>query len=243
MIDVIILVADPIVRRGLQSVFEDSEECATVAATAAPDKLDGLLSAVEKPILVLDVEYRRDDESLIQSLSEKYPTLTILVYVRHGSAECALRHFFEEASHVGLSPEAAVRLDDCCLTSLGGQVRGCVPADAPPEAMVRSVIAASNGEIAAAPWLEALVGSQININGNGPGAITPRELEVMGALAKGSGNKQIAKELEISVQTVKNHVARVMEKLGMGSRLEVGILAAKLNVEVRGSSKRGRSEQ
>jgi DNA-binding NarL/FixJ family response regulator len=237
MIDVVIMVADPIVRRGLQSVFEDTEECITVAAAAELDELDGLLSTVESPILLLDVNYRRGDESLIRTLSEKYPTLTILMYVRHGAGECALRHFFEAGGHLGLSPEAAVRLDDCCLTSLGGEVRGCVGADSPPEAMVRSVIAASNGEIAAAPWLEALVGSQMNSNGNGPGAITPRELEVMALLAKGSGNKQIAKALGISVQTVKNHVARVMEKLGMGSRSEVGILAAKLNVEVRGSAK------
>jgi NarL family two-component system response regulator LiaR len=116
----------------------------------------------------------------------------------------------------------------------GGQVRGCVPQDADPEAVVRSVVAASKGEIAAAPWVEALVGSQMNAKGGGvSGAITPRELEVMALLAKGRGNKQIAKDLEISLQTAKNHVARVMDKLGMGSRLEVGILAAKLNVDVR----------
>jgi DNA-binding NarL/FixJ family response regulator len=44
------------------------------------------------------------------------------------------------------------------------------------------------------------------------------------------GNKEIAKALGIKEQTVKNHVANIMQKLGAKSRLEVGIQAVKRNL-------------
>ena len=50
--------------------------------------------------------------------------------------------------------------------------------------------------------------------------ISPRELEVLQALAAGLANKQIARQLEVSPNTVKTHVARLYEKLGAGRRTE-----------------------
>jgi FixJ family two-component response regulator len=47
--------------------------------------------------------------------------------------------------------------------------------------------------------------------------LSPREREVMHAVARGLLNKQIAAELGITVRTVKYHRARVMEKTGAGS--------------------------
>jgi LuxR family maltose regulon positive regulatory protein len=72
-------------------------------------------------------------------------------------------------------------------------------------------------------------------NGRGePDAISPRELEVMVHLAEGLSNKEIARRLDIREQTVKNHVSRTMAKLGVDSRLAVGLLAAKHNLRLAG---------
>jgi DNA-binding NarL/FixJ family response regulator len=49
--------------------------------------------------------------------------------------------------------------------------------------------------------------------------LTPRELEVLEALAQGLGNKSIAKQLEISQSTVKFHVAQIYAKLNVSSRV------------------------
>jgi DNA-binding NarL/FixJ family response regulator len=49
-------------------------------------------------------------------------------------------------------------------------------------------------------------------------ALTPREHEVLGLLARGLSNKSIAERLGISDQTVKFHVAAVMAKLGATNR-------------------------
>jgi len=50
--------------------------------------------------------------------------------------------------------------------------------------------------------------------------LTERELEVLGLVAAGLGNKEVAARLEISEHTVKYHVASIMGKLGAGSRTE-----------------------
>ncbi|MEO6089307.1 MAG: LuxR C-terminal-related transcriptional regulator [Umezawaea sp.] len=52
-----------------------------------------------------------------------------------------------------------------------------------------------------------------------------RELEVLGQLARGRRNRDIARELHISESTVKFHVAKILDKLGIGSRGEAAALA------------------
>lgn len=51
-------------------------------------------------------------------------------------------------------------------------------------------------------------------------ALTAREVEVLGMMADGLGNKQIAAQLAISDHTAKFHVAQILAKLGAGSRAE-----------------------
>lgn len=58
-----------------------------------------------------------------------------------------------------------------------------------------------------------------------PGRLTERELEVLGCLAEGLSNSQIASRLHRSVRTVDHHVAAVIEKLGANGRLHAVALA------------------
>jgi len=55
--------------------------------------------------------------------------------------------------------------------------------------------------------------------------MTPREREVIDLIAEGSSNKAIARELDISIHTVKSHLRNIMEKLTLHSRLQVAIYA------------------
>jgi len=54
--------------------------------------------------------------------------------------------------------------------------------------------------------------------------LTPRETQVLRLVAAAASNKRIARELALSVHTVKRHVARVMTKLGVTSRAEAAAL-------------------
>jgi len=51
-------------------------------------------------------------------------------------------------------------------------------------------------------------------------SITPREREIIALVAKGSANKEIAAELGISEDTVKQHVSRILQKLGAKDRAQ-----------------------
>ena len=60
--------------------------------------------------------------------------------------------------------------------------------------------------------------------------LTPREREIVGAILSGYSNKDIAEKLKISNQTVKNHLSAIFDKLGVSSRLELGLFATKHRV-------------
>ena len=57
--------------------------------------------------------------------------------------------------------------------------------------------------------------------------LTARELEVLRLVARGMSNRDIAKELFISENTVKNHIRNILEKLQMKSRMEAAMYAVR----------------
>ena len=60
--------------------------------------------------------------------------------------------------------------------------------------------------------------------------LTPREIDVLNALAEGHGNKQIAARLGISEHTVKTHLAAIFEKLEASNRTEAVMAGARLGL-------------
>lgn len=60
--------------------------------------------------------------------------------------------------------------------------------------------------------------------------LTDRELEVLGLVAEGLNNRQIAHELTISPSTVKFHISNIVQKMGVETRTEAIVLAAKNNL-------------
>lgn len=56
--------------------------------------------------------------------------------------------------------------------------------------------------------------------------LTPREREILCLLAEGLGNKQIARRLGVEVTTVRTHLSRLYEKLGLESRVELALYGA-----------------
>lgn len=55
--------------------------------------------------------------------------------------------------------------------------------------------------------------------------LSPREAEVLEFLVRGKSNQQIARDLSISMSTVKNHVHHIIKKLGVSDRVQAAILA------------------
>ncbi len=63
--------------------------------------------------------------------------------------------------------------------------------------------------------------------GTRPGGLTPREIEVLCMVARGSSNKEIAKALVISEKTARNHVERTYAKIGVSNRIGASMYALK----------------
>ena len=57
--------------------------------------------------------------------------------------------------------------------------------------------------------------------------LTERELEVLKLVARGLNNRDIARELYISENTVKNHIRNILEKLQLHSRMEAVVYAVR----------------
>jgi two-component system, NarL family, nitrate/nitrite response regulator NarL len=54
-------------------------------------------------------------------------------------------------------------------------------------------------------------------------ALTAREIQIAKAVAEGRGNREIAAQLGITEQTVKNHLTSIFQKVGVASRLQLAL--------------------
>ncbi len=63
--------------------------------------------------------------------------------------------------------------------------------------------------------------------GEEPPHLTERELEILELVARGRSNSEIADELVISINTVRNHIRNILDKLQMHSRLEAAMYAVR----------------
>jgi DNA-binding NarL/FixJ family response regulator len=120
---------------------------------------------------------------------------------------------------VGRAPVVVLLGDDpgegWSARALRAGARGVLPRTATGEQIEAGGLAPRPALVAAAPPIQAL---------------TPREVEVLGMLAEGSGNKVIAARLGISEHTVKTHVGSIFGKLGVSSRAEAVASAARLGL-------------
>ena len=104
------------------------------------------------------------------------------------------------------------------------------------EEVAEAIRAVVQGQSLISPSMASKLLSEFNVPGpEGRGdasssrrpTLTTRELEVLKLVAKGMSNREIADELYISENTVKNHVRNILEKLHLHSRMEAVIYAVR----------------
>ena len=236
MTDVLIALFDPLAALGLSVVVESAERLHCAGTVNADESIREAVELHRPAVVVLDVQHRRADPELLGDLVRIDPGLRVLVMVDHRAEECAVRHLLASRFGGAIMADAVEMLDECCLTSLKTNAHGCLARDPTPEEAIRAIRTVAAGEVAAAPWVQALTervqrppkaGSPAAEN-----AITPRELEVIAHVAKGLSNAEIGRLLEIREQTVKNHIRSAMAKLKVASRLEMGLFAARHHVRL-----------
>ena len=124
-------------------------------------------------------------------------------------------------------------VDEYLFGALEAGASGFLLKDAEPEEMVAAVrsVAAGNGTLAdglTKRVLTELVSrrqTQPVTAARASELLTPRELDILLLLAQGMSNEEIARTLVVEVSTVKSHLARMMPKLGVRSRLHAAVWA------------------
>jgi DNA-binding NarL/FixJ family response regulator len=111
---------------------------------------------------------------------------------------------------------------------------GYLVKDSPVDEVVDAIRAAAGGESwlsprAAGALLDRMRRDHVAPRPEPEGThdLSPRELEVLGLVARGLENSEIAAELGISPRTAKNHLSSILSKLGMTNRIQAAIFAVR----------------
>lgn len=137
------------------------------------------------------------------------------------------------------------RLRVLVLTSFGGQQRvqlalaagaaGYLLKTADVDEVANAIVAVARGEV----HLDAEAAGYLRQEQAGIRALTPRELEVLGLLAEGCSNHEIARRLAITERTARTHVSNLLGKLRLGSRTQAALLAQQEGLHPSDRTRRG----
>lgn len=110
--------------------------------------------------------------------------------------------------------------DNSLRRILSGGASGCLLKSQPVDELVESICSVARGQVVVAGELIQRVVQLGRPASGSEQALSPREIEVLQLLAYGASTEQIAEQLYISINTVRNHIRRVIQKLQVHSRLE-----------------------
>jgi DNA-binding NarL/FixJ family response regulator len=123
-------------------------------------------------------------------------------------------------------------LDHYVYAALAAGASGFLLKDVTPEQLVGAVRLVRSGDALLAPAITRRLVQRFARRDTDPPsvhrdltALTPRELEVLGLLAHGLSNAELAGRLHLSEATVKTHVARILAKLGLRDRVQAVVVA------------------
>ncbi|MGP9612666.1 response regulator [Brachybacterium sp. AOP42-B2-9] len=188
----------PVVRAGLRALLEADEGIEVVAEASSGDEAMRSLNLLAQtpesvPDLVLMDLNLGDGIGGIETtrqLRARYAAVQVL----------AVTTFDAEADIVG---------------ALEAGATGYVLKDSPTEALIAAVGEAAAGRSILSPEVQQRMVARMT---NPATALSPRETEILEALATGATNREVAKALFISESTVKTHLVHLYDKLGVDSR-------------------------
>jgi len=203
-----VLIADDhqVVREGLQMILAESDgEIVVVGEASDGDEAVRLATAVKPDVVLMDLSMPRvDGLEATRRMREAGVESRVLILTSFADGEGV-----RDAVRAGVT---GYLMKDVLKTELLAAIR--LAADGVPTLHPRAQHHRMRG------IAEPETPSPFT-------ALTPRERDVLGLLARGESNKRIAAALNLSIGTVKGYVSAIFEKLGVEDRTQAALLAAK----------------
>jgi DNA-binding NarL/FixJ family response regulator len=189
-----LLIADdhPVVRDGLRAMLATQPDMELVGEAATGTQAVAHARALLPDVVLMDLQMPElDGPGAIASLRDQAPQVRVLVLTTYGT-------------------------DADITRAVDAGATGYLLKDAPREQLFGAIRAAARGESVLSPSVATRVLGRMRAPAEE--ALSPRELEILQAVARGLSNKDIGRQLYVSEATVKTHLLRVFSKLGVDDR-------------------------
>lgn len=189
-----VLVVDdhPVVRTGLRGMLAADPEIDVIAEAGSGEEALALVERDRPDVILMDLRMPgMDGVAATTRITAGYPSVRVLVVTTYDT-------------------------DTDILRAVEAGATGYLLKDTPRDQLTAAVHAASRGETVLAPPVAAKLVTRMRA----PAAenLTPREIEVLGAVSEGLTNAEIGRRLFIGEATVKTHLLRVFTKLDVDDR-------------------------
>ena len=213
-IRVLIISQQPLLRQGIEHSLSQIEEM-EIDKSGMSDGIIASIEAMPPDVAIVDIDGSPD-----------------------GGLALA-RRIKQRSSNIGIITMVSNPSDEHIFMALKAQAAACLNKEITAEQLVEVIRRVARGEhpinesLTTRPKLAEQVLHQfqrLSWQSEGEGfmsPLTPREIEILRIIAQGRLNKQIAAELGISEQTIKNHVTSILRKLNANARTEAVVVAIK----------------
>jgi DNA-binding NarL/FixJ family response regulator len=189
-----VLVVDdhPVVRGGIEGLLAAAGDLEVVGSAGDGAEALEQVARLQPDVVLMDLRMPgMDGATATERIRREHPSVHVLVLTT-----------YETDADIVRAVEAGAT--------------GYLLKDTPLAQLADSVRAAARGETVLAPPVAARLMARLRAPAQE--SLTPRELEVLGAVSRGSTNAEIGRELFIGEATVKTHLLRAFAKLGVDDR-------------------------
>ncbi|MEU6236590.1 response regulator transcription factor [Kitasatospora sp. NPDC047058] len=201
-----------VVRRGVRDLLEAEPDIVVVGEAGTCAQALARVPALRPDVAVLDVRLPDGDGvTVCRELRDRMPGLA-----------CLMLTSFDD--------------DDALLDAIMAGAAGYVLKQVKGADLVSAVRTVASGQSMLDPattrqLMESLRHHEESATDAALAALTPREREILALVGEGKTNRQIGEELYLAEKTVKNHVSRLLAKLGVERRLQAAVIAAEAAAE------------
>ena len=203
-----VLIAEdhPLFREGMRGRLDRVADIAVVGEAASGDEAVELAHKLEPDIILMDI---------------KMPGLNGIE---------ATREIQQASPQIGVLVLTMFEDDDSVFAAMRAGAKGYLLKDSGGEGVVHAIRAVASGEAVFGPGVaERIIGYFSAPRAAAPQRafpqLTEREEEVLSLVAQGKSNREIARQLFVSLKTVRNHVSNILLKLQVADRAQAVIRA------------------